>query len=758
MPETMRYQLLRMVSVSTVLLLLLMATTVAAKDPAIGKVIAIRGQATIGRAEIKQTLQLGGEIRSKDIVRTGQRCRLQIMFTDNTIISLGPVSEFIVKDYAWDETARQGKMTSEVKEGVFRILGGSITKKSPEQFITETPGATIGIRGSMYAGSVRDGQLRVVFQGGRGIYVRNELGSVDIKTPGFGTRIDKKGQAPLQPYRFAQKELKQIDPLNAPPPEEQPPPSEEQPPPSEEQPPPSEEQPPPSEEQPPPSEEQPPPSEEPPPPLGDQPPPSDGPPPASGSGPLPALADASLSSPEDQSILLSPDTQLLLDPQLLPVDSPQQQSTTDQSMTLLTPTLAANMPTTGISKFLGPASGTLRNISTSVVETIGDSFELLANWHNGKVFGTIMEPADHEVVYFIGDISGTTFTTSQFIGNDITDIGSGPVLAVSGSTTVGQFIGASADGAVFDFYGNTYEVETQDLEETWQLSGSGSRPSVVTSSTTGTVNWSGFAVGVGEDMAAIDVNRRIFYSQVASDFTLTLNRDAGTVSGNLSAFDAASGTQIISMPIGGGANPSAYISDNAFAAKVGGGDPILSGTTGPLKTYGNFLVTEDHGNRLAQYVTWGPWEIAYSDPGSSADYHVHMPGASWVAGELTSLAEIGALTFSATYRGQAEGVYVPSVGQYFDMPSGSISLDVNFGSSSVTGGSISFPAGNGAPAVSLGIASTTFGGREFNTLINSPDTGYVNGAFFGPNAASVGGNFAAQTGSDRVLGVFGADR
>ncbi|OEU74927.1 MAG: hypothetical protein BA864_01750, partial [Desulfuromonadales bacterium C00003093] len=190
--------------------------SVAQETATIGKIIALRGKALAGtEAGISRSLAIGSEIAVADVIITGRRCRLQIIFADSSIVSLGPAGNFVVKEYAWDAQTRQGKMTSRINEGVFRVLGGSITRTSPQNFITETPSATIGIRGSMYAGRVRDGQLQVVFQGGKGIYVRNSLGRVEISTPGFGTRLTGPEQPPETPYPFSPQELELLDPVVA---------------------------------------------------------------------------------------------------------------------------------------------------------------------------------------------------------------------------------------------------------------------------------------------------------------------------------------------------------------------------------------------------------------------------------------------------------------------------------------------------------------------------------------------------------------
>jgi hypothetical protein len=808
---------------------------------AIGNIIAIRGQATAVAADgVSRPLALKAEIGIGDLVKTDRHCRLQIMFADSTIVSLGPASEFVVKDYAWDAKTLQGKMTSRVNEGVFRILGGSITKTSPMNFTTETPSATIGIRGSMYAGKVHAGRLDVVFQGGKGIYLRNALGTVDILIPGFGLKGTEPDKPLGKPVRFTPADLEGLNPLTAAAPQ---------------------------------------PSESggdtaqvsPAPPVDTQVAPEEGKiqaapldslrpsvdPPAqtvatdiltetlplstgdtvTETSPLPAGGTATLSgrfmavqddrtptlniadliwlgslngqtaagqltstavtnngtfaiSPftvngYDPTLPYAGATKVINQPRTVSLLSSSNSFSVAETLTdtggefsvftldtlfngdtyvyrelgfLGTPT--TTLPSAGISRFVGPLVGTLDSVIATDFEVMGDLFSLGVNWHNGKVFGAVIAgPQDKASGFFIGTVSGTGVSISQFFGNDVVDPGPGSILAISGSSSFGQFYGNQASGIGVVASGSTHNILSQVTEENWQFSAGGFRNTPITPASTGTVIWEGFAIGVGEDMNQIAVDRRLFMNQTANDFSLTINRDSGNINGSLNATDAAgSGATINSLQFGG-TNGSAYLSDRILATGIGGGTPIfVSPGSGPLKTYGNYLLTENTANQLASYVSWGIWEIAYSEPGSGDDYHVHMPGSLWVAGELTSPTDFASLNFTASYNCRAEGVHVPSAGQYNNMPTGSATFNVDFGTGMLTSGAINFPAGNGAPAIVLGVDPASVSSAGFSANVSTPNLGSVNGAFFGPGAASVAGNFAAQVSGDQVIGVFGGDR
>lgn len=175
-------------------------------DDAVGSVVAVRGEVKATGPQGERLLAMKSPVFQSDRLRTGKGARIQLLFKDNTIISLGENSLLEIAGYEWDAGKQSGAMKTRIEEGTFRVLGGMITKTSPKNFTTETPAATIGIRGSMYAGAFRENQLQVAFTGGRGIYVVNPFGRVEIDQPGFGTRVTA-GSPPQPPARMTGPEL-----------------------------------------------------------------------------------------------------------------------------------------------------------------------------------------------------------------------------------------------------------------------------------------------------------------------------------------------------------------------------------------------------------------------------------------------------------------------------------------------------------------------------------------------------------------------
>ena len=143
----------------------------------IGSVVSVRGEVVaLGTGGAKRDLAFKSPIYRMDTIKTGERGRVQLTFKDNSVVSLGRQTEMTIEQYEYNPAQNQGAMVTNVKEGIFRVMGGAITKIAPGNFKTETPTATIGIRGSFYAGRLVQLKLEVVFLGGRGITVSNKAG------------------------------------------------------------------------------------------------------------------------------------------------------------------------------------------------------------------------------------------------------------------------------------------------------------------------------------------------------------------------------------------------------------------------------------------------------------------------------------------------------------------------------------------------------------------------------------------------------
>ena len=182
-------------SAGLVLCSCLLGLVVGAADPeAAGLVVAVRGDVAVTHADGKaEPLALKSSVRRHDTVRTGDRGRVQITFTDDTVLSLGRNTQIEVTECVFKRSEGQGELALNVTEGVFRVVGGAIMKIAPENFRTDTPTATIGIRGSSFAAEVTAKLTTVVLLGttGAGITVSNDDGYRIVYIPGSGLSVPR---------------------------------------------------------------------------------------------------------------------------------------------------------------------------------------------------------------------------------------------------------------------------------------------------------------------------------------------------------------------------------------------------------------------------------------------------------------------------------------------------------------------------------------------------------------------------------------
>lgn len=170
-----------------------------------GEVYAIDGDGVTRILKPKDTIAV------RDYIVTEEKGRVRIVFEDSTVVALGEKSRLKLTDYSWSKKMQKGRFEVTVSEGIFRIIGGIITKNSPKSFVANTPAASIGIRGSGYAGRVSGKRLEVFLLHGRGVDVKNRKGSAALLFPGMGTTVANANSAPSRPRLFTAMEMQEIE-------------------------------------------------------------------------------------------------------------------------------------------------------------------------------------------------------------------------------------------------------------------------------------------------------------------------------------------------------------------------------------------------------------------------------------------------------------------------------------------------------------------------------------------------------------------
>jgi hypothetical protein len=165
--------------------------------------------ATTGQApglEIR-TLFLGDAVLFNEKIRTEAAGQAQIVFLDRSSFNVGPSSEIVVDEFVYDKNSGSGHLAVTATKGVFRYVGGALSK-NPDAVTIKTPTATIGIRGGIVIGNVApDGQVSVTFVYGVGATVTTSSGTVSLVRPGFGTTVAGQGTSPTAPVPVPSTEI-----------------------------------------------------------------------------------------------------------------------------------------------------------------------------------------------------------------------------------------------------------------------------------------------------------------------------------------------------------------------------------------------------------------------------------------------------------------------------------------------------------------------------------------------------------------------
>src|SRR5271165_886503 len=145
-------------------------------------------------------LVLGQDIVFNERVTTGPDGQTQVLFVDQSTMSLGPNADMVIDEFVYDPAAGTGKLAASLTRGVFRFVGGKLSKQ--ENAVTmQTPSATIGIRGGVaFINLAASGKLVVIFEYGKGVTITGVNGvSQTITRPGFEVTVSGPGASPSDP-------------------------------------------------------------------------------------------------------------------------------------------------------------------------------------------------------------------------------------------------------------------------------------------------------------------------------------------------------------------------------------------------------------------------------------------------------------------------------------------------------------------------------------------------------------------------------
>ena len=168
----------------------------------------------IGKADVVNRnleLKIKESILFGDVIKTGPKTNMQILFDDQTVFTIGENTEIVINEFIYDPNQNNelNKISAEIFQGSLKVVTGLISKKNPENLSIILPTGVLATRGTEVQALVRPNEIDYVVLLGPGpnnsageragaIEVTNNQGSVFMDQQFSFTSIEV-GQPPAPP-------------------------------------------------------------------------------------------------------------------------------------------------------------------------------------------------------------------------------------------------------------------------------------------------------------------------------------------------------------------------------------------------------------------------------------------------------------------------------------------------------------------------------------------------------------------------------
>lgn len=121
-----------------------------------GTVKVVVGDVRVERDGRSVPLKVGDALREKDRVVVASGGNAGLTLRDDTLVSLGPNSTFVIDRFEFDATTHAGRVQTSILRGAMRYVSGLIARRDQKSATVAMPTATIGVRGTEFIVEVRD--------------------------------------------------------------------------------------------------------------------------------------------------------------------------------------------------------------------------------------------------------------------------------------------------------------------------------------------------------------------------------------------------------------------------------------------------------------------------------------------------------------------------------------------------------------------------------------------------------------------------
>ncbi len=149
-------------------------------------------------AEAERVLRVGVDVKANEAITTGSADRAHLLFLDGSSLTVGPQARLTIDKFIYDPATKTGDLAVHVGEGVFRFVGGRISKTRPVAVVT--PNASLTIRGGIMLIDVQPTKTVATFVFGVEMTVIANGVKQTVNRPGWQVTVVN-GTAPAKPVQ-----------------------------------------------------------------------------------------------------------------------------------------------------------------------------------------------------------------------------------------------------------------------------------------------------------------------------------------------------------------------------------------------------------------------------------------------------------------------------------------------------------------------------------------------------------------------------
>jgi hypothetical protein len=120
-------------------------------------------------AQDERILRVGIDIQADELVTTGPEDRVHLVFLDGTSLTVSSNARLKIDRFVYDPAQGNGDIAITATKGVFRLVGGKISKATA--ITVDTPSASLGLRGGIGLFTVDSSRTSAYFLFGKSLEV-----------------------------------------------------------------------------------------------------------------------------------------------------------------------------------------------------------------------------------------------------------------------------------------------------------------------------------------------------------------------------------------------------------------------------------------------------------------------------------------------------------------------------------------------------------------------------------------------------------